>query len=339
MPMTNSDKQGAPAEKMGELGSKLRSLREAQSLTYDDVTEAIHVRPFILRAIEEGRVLEVAEPVYARGFVKNYCEYLCADDLWGKYKTFFDTSSVAIPVRARNLSPSAGIKHPTPIFRRSSMFWVYLVLVLAVAGAAYLLWWQQKEGNSGGFAGFFFKSDDAVATNPPNGAGGGLASGDLTISVDLPVAIYLMSRDQTPTVTHPSSRDAAPGAPDASVDLSWMDGGAASNLSTSSAESTAEIARDNTGNELFIQITGARCRLEVLRSGVILTARTLARGDVRSYDITADTDVRFSIGNAARVAWRGSTYEGIGADNAPVSFRFTPSGEMKLTKGKSQHTQ
>lgn len=340
MPMKNSDKYGDPTEGMEELGAKLRSLREAQNLTYDDVTETIHVRPFVLQAIEEGRVLEVVDSVYARGFVKSYCEYLYADDLWKKYKNFFTSSAGALHVNMQDAPSSIGINHPTPMFRRSSMLWVYLILVLAVAGAGYLLWWQQKESDGGGIAGFFLHNN-ALTENNTTGSGengNAFASGDIINSEDLPVAIYLDSSDRTISPAHRPSGDVR-GIAGASVDLSWMDGNPTPNLAGSSAEPVAANAQRNTDNKLLIQITGAKCRLEVLRKGLILTSRTLMKGNARSYDITADTDVRFSDGAAARVVWRGATYEGVGEENSPVSFRFTPSGEMKLLKGQSQYGQ
>jgi len=321
--MTTSDNNGGRSEEMVELGAKLRSLREAQNLAYEDITGAIHVRPFVLQAIEEGRILEVADSVYARGFVKNYCEYLYADDLWQKYKSFFAKTPDDILVNAPDISRLTGINHPTPIFRRSSMFWVYLILVLAVLGAAYLLWFQQKESGSGGFAGFFMRENTPQGSVPSSETPSGEAASPDALSADSTPA-------QTPAASpNRVVSESVPGAGGASVDLSWMNGAVA-------AQPAAVNAADNT---LFIEVTGARCRLEVTKNGQVLTARTLLRGQVRSYDITSATDVRFSAGAAARVEWRGKNYAEIGADNASVLFRFLPTGEMKLVKGKSQYGQ
>lgn len=335
MPTAISNSHSGPALGMEELGAKLRALREAQNLAYEDVTQAIHVRPGILQAIEEGRVLEVVDSVYARGFVKNYCEYLYADDLWKKYRDLFGMAPDDVSVNAQGIPSPFGINHPTPMFRRASMMWVYLILILAVAGAAYLLWWQQKESGTGGFSGFFLRND-SVSQNKPAGPGGDALSGDALRSSDLPVAIYLTSPERVASSDQRASTDAT----GTSVDLSWMDGNTLPGAPGRVDEPTADAAvQRDAGNKLFIEVTGARCRLEVFQKGLTLTARTLKRGDVRSYDVTSDTDVRFSDGRAARVVWRGTTYEGIGEENAPVFFRFAPTGTMKLVKGKSQYGQ
>lgn len=341
MPIGNSDKNSAPSERMEELGAKLRALREAQNLTYDDVTEAIHVRSFVLQAIEEGRVLEVADSVYARGFVKNYCEYLYADDLWGKYKEYFGEifAEVSVRDRDRDVSTPVGIRHPTPIFRRSSMRWVYLVLLLAVGCAAYLLWWQQKERQPGVLPALLSQDGETAANSQPEGQGNGFASADSALSSDMPAAIYAKSTDKPPSSGQPAPNGVPANVSGASADLSWMDGGVSPVASGSVAVPDAKKVRYGNGNRLFIQITGAKCRLEVTRSGAVLTARTLVRGDVRSYDITGNTDVRFSDGGAALVEWRGRAYERIGENLSPVSFVFTPAGGMKLTNGKSKYGQ
>lgn len=339
MPTVISNKHNGPTEGMEELGAKLRSLREAQNLEYEDVTQAIHVRPGILQAIEEGRVLDAVDSVYARGFVKNYCEYLYADDLWKKYKDLFGLAPDDVSVNARDIPSSIGINQPTPMFRRASMLWIYLILFLAVAGAAYLLWWQQKEGGTGGFSGFFLQNNTA-AQSAPAGAGGepynALSSGDILPSSDLPVAIYLTSPDRAVSAGQRVSADAV----GSSIDLSWMDGNTASPVPASrSGDPSGATVQNAAGNKLFIEITGAKCRLEVVQRGLTLTARTLKQGDVRSYDVTSDTDVRFSDGAAAKVVWRGTSYEGIGEENASVLFRFAPTGTMRLIKGKSQYGQ
>ena len=79
------EKQTDAVSNLSVLGAHLKSLREAQGLSLDDVGKSTHVRPHILRAIEEGRVENEAPMEYARGFIKTYCEFLIAMDLWRKY--------------------------------------------------------------------------------------------------------------------------------------------------------------------------------------------------------------------------------------------------------------
>ena len=127
------------------LGGMLKALREAQGLTYDDVSVATHVRPHIIQAIENGTIGSVSAPVYARGFIKTYCEYLMASDLWKKYSQGKLSQDDSGEPAADGEEEPVDIQHPTPIFRRSSIVWVYIILVMAVTGAAYLLWSQRRE--------------------------------------------------------------------------------------------------------------------------------------------------------------------------------------------------
>lgn len=308
MSTMNMDVNGATAEEMKELGVTLRSLREAQNLSYEDVTASIHVRPFVLQAIEEGRVLEVVDVVYARGFIKSYCEMLCAEDLWKKHKdSLVGTPGVRV-VQSEAVSP-LGLNQTTPIFRRSSMIWVYVILVLAVAGAAYLLYSQQSD-EQGGLSGFFRRQE------PSRLNGLIAASGDAVLSHD--TSSIAVSADDAPVIGERS--------PDASsVDLSWMGG---SVLSDTRSPDTA------LSTELFIEITGSQSRLEVKSQGSVITSRNLVRGDVRSYDITAATDVIFSNAGAARLVWRGKVYAPLGDPNARVELVFTPSSGMTVVKGR-----
>jgi Uncharacterized protein conserved in bacteria len=55
-------------KELQELGDSLRQLREAQGLSYEDIAEETHVRPFVLKAIEAGNIEELSGLVYARGF-------------------------------------------------------------------------------------------------------------------------------------------------------------------------------------------------------------------------------------------------------------------------------
>jgi len=58
------------------IGQKLKQAREAQRLTVDKASEATHIRGQYIKALEEGDLLALPSPVQARGFMRNYAEYL-----------------------------------------------------------------------------------------------------------------------------------------------------------------------------------------------------------------------------------------------------------------------
>ncbi|MDR2780195.1 MAG: helix-turn-helix domain-containing protein [Synergistaceae bacterium] len=314
------------------LGGMLKALREAQGLTYDDVSLATHMRPHIIQAIENGTIESVSAPVYARGFIKTYCEYLMASDLWKKYsqgKLFQDDSGELV---TEDDEEPVDIQHPTPIFRRSSIVWVYIILVMAVTGAAYLLWSQRRE--SGQENPLFLRlpgaaSFDISAVSPlPGGASLGMISGDVEFTAS--DGEEFMEILPIPAPRSPGAIVSSEGAPVVSGDLSWM-------YATSESGRPMPELPYFIDRTLLIEITGSNNKLTVTQGGKIVTRRTLSIGGRRSYDVASDVRVTLSSGNKARVTWFGKRYESIGSDNSALTLTFHPDGSVDLLSGRSPH--
>lgn len=64
---------------MGELGNTLRQAREARGLSLAQVEEQIRVRSAYLSALEEEDFAQLPGPVYVKGFLKNYAQFLGLD--------------------------------------------------------------------------------------------------------------------------------------------------------------------------------------------------------------------------------------------------------------------
>ncbi len=62
--------------KLIELGSVLKQVRQEKSLSLDEIAEKIRVSVRILKAIEEGKIRDLPEPVYIKGFIKRYADAL-----------------------------------------------------------------------------------------------------------------------------------------------------------------------------------------------------------------------------------------------------------------------
>jgi cytoskeletal protein RodZ len=309
------------------LGAQLKALREAQGLSYEDVTSATHIRCHVVKSIEDGTIEDSMALIYSRGFIKTYCMYLMASDLWRKYSMGVSTADDLEEDDAEETENSIEIKHPTAIFRRSSIIWVYIILVAAIAGAAYLLWRQHEES--------------PAAPDPfPIGETYSPASPDIPQSSDIAVteisgdnsSDHAVSADILP-IPVPRSEDGAL-SPDnldiASGDLRWMD------ETSVSARPVVEIPQ-SVDRTLMIEITGSNNRIVVEQNGKILTKRTLGIGGRRSYDVSSDTKVTLSAGNKARVVWFGKRYDSIGSDNSSIVLTFHPDGTVMLEKGKSPH--
>jgi cytoskeletal protein RodZ len=306
------------------LGAQLKALREAQGLSYDDVTSATHIRCHVVKSIEDGTIEDSMAPIYSRGFIKTYCMYLMASDLWRKYAMGAPAADDSEADDAEETENPNEIKHPTAIFRRSSIIWVYIILIAAIAGAAYLLWRQHQESPPipGPFGDLHSQASlDAVQSGDiaVMAVSGDNVSGDAVSSDILPIPV-------------PRSADSSlsPDKPIASGDIRWMD------ETSVSARPVVQIPQ-SVDRTLMIEITGSNNRIVVEQGGKVLTKRTFNIGGKRSYVVSSDTRVTLSAGNKARVVWFGKRYDSIGSDNSSIVLTFHPDGKVTLEKGKSPH--
>jgi len=66
-------------ESLQQLGRKIREARIAKNLSLESVSGHIHIAVKILEAIEEGDPEKGPSPVFLRGLVRTYCQYLGID--------------------------------------------------------------------------------------------------------------------------------------------------------------------------------------------------------------------------------------------------------------------
>ncbi len=61
---------------LDSIGTKLREVREARNLTLEQVSQALRIRPYHLQALESDDYSAIPSAAQARGFLRNYAEYL-----------------------------------------------------------------------------------------------------------------------------------------------------------------------------------------------------------------------------------------------------------------------
>lgn len=124
---------------MSQLGELLRTTREEQGLTLDEVSEAIRIRRHLLVALEEENFDAFPSPVVTRGLIRNYARYLELDPI--EALTLYDGNGV-VPVKGQRLTPD-GIEFmnlsmaPKPLITWDLVIGVLLFMVV-VAGAGYI---------------------------------------------------------------------------------------------------------------------------------------------------------------------------------------------------------
>lgn len=155
---SQSPVKGSPTPEA--LGARLRERRESLSRTIDDAAAATCIRKNFLEDIEKGDFSRFKALVYARGFVRNYLEYLDASELWTEYNSLltldlFETvRKGSSPHHAGkgagqkvSMLPPASLRAGAPLatpargFRHSRLRRnCILVLVVLLAAGAAALW-------------------------------------------------------------------------------------------------------------------------------------------------------------------------------------------------------
>ena len=120
-------------ESLQQLGQKIREARIAKNLSLESVSGHLHIAVKILEAIEEGDPEKGPTPVFMRGLVRTYCQYLGIDktDIIDKIELFLKSAEKG-EQQLKALKPVIEIRESHPIRN------ILVVLVLVTGG--YLLY-------------------------------------------------------------------------------------------------------------------------------------------------------------------------------------------------------
>jgi cytoskeletal protein RodZ len=122
---------------MGSLGVYLRELRSAKDVSLDEVTRATRVGRAHLEALEVEDLPSLPAPVFVKGFIRAYCEFLQTDpaEALSRYRDLIGERTHASP---GPLEPRAAGVGRGPVF-------VSVILLLVLGGALFAL----NSGRSG----------------------------------------------------------------------------------------------------------------------------------------------------------------------------------------------
>jgi cytoskeletal protein RodZ len=128
-------------EALKELGRMARDRRENANLALEDIFERTRVRIEFLKGIEDGNYLGFPDPVYTRGFVRTYLSVIGAEDLKDEFISWLNRESR----KEQRLPPTNVLgdsTFPTKGFKLASRFWLFVLLILILAGAAGYVWYS-----------------------------------------------------------------------------------------------------------------------------------------------------------------------------------------------------
>ncbi len=126
------------SEGASSIGQALRAAREAQGLSVEDVATRLRLMQRQIEAMEADEFDSLGQPVFARGFVRNYARLLKLphDTLLGRMGG--DTAEPKVIVQAPSLPARSWLSSPWLIL-------ILLFLVLAVAAPLGLYLWLNSD--------------------------------------------------------------------------------------------------------------------------------------------------------------------------------------------------
>lgn len=121
------------AERLAELGAQLRDLRQQQEIPLEQIAGATRIQPRLLRAIEQGKLEALPEPVYIHSFIRQYADALGLNGV--QFASEFPTTAATLPAIRRSWRSLPGAQ-----LRPMHLYLMYMLLIVgAVNGLSYLL--------------------------------------------------------------------------------------------------------------------------------------------------------------------------------------------------------
>ncbi len=128
---TNIDDEGA--EQAGPLaGQLLAEAREKKQITITAVAKELHIDEFKIKALEENRFAELGAPVYAKGYLRRYAEFVGADStqVFADYYRLTRQESI----------PAIVVKNDIALNGVSLSPRIILVVLLVIVAAVLYVW-------------------------------------------------------------------------------------------------------------------------------------------------------------------------------------------------------
>ena len=120
------------AEILAKIGTRLRQLRQENSIAIEIIAAKTGINQRQIMAIESGQLEQLPEPIYIQYFIKRYAEALGLNGT--EEASAFPTGEFFRPIQP------AWIRLPAPILRPIHLYLVYiLVVLLSVSSLSYLM--------------------------------------------------------------------------------------------------------------------------------------------------------------------------------------------------------
>ncbi len=178
-------------EQLVDIGRILRETRESRNLNHDEIAEKTLIRSTLLKAIEAADVQQLPEPVYTRGLIRQYANFLDldGDTLSSQYFT---------PPQVKPKSSFWRVAI-TPQLRPVHLYITYILVIgAAVSGLSYTL---KQAGYGTSTLPPLTGEDLEAAMEPPASLQPtqetGVSDNSLTVATDSPVRVAVEIQNQS----------------------------------------------------------------------------------------------------------------------------------------------
>ena len=292
-----------------ELGFRLKSIREAQGLSISDISNVTKIQKHYLSAIEEGNLDLLPKGPYVRSFIRQYCDYLSAQDIWNSYDTITKNQKAAVLLIPS--SEEANYSDSRKVFKPRSFMWLYFVILLSLGTAGWITW--QYRGDI-----------TTAATSPIDGG----TANNLREPNPEKSAVAL-SADKAFTTVAGVSGDAV--SKDEQTDLSWMDG-VPQQPGSRTEESKLQKGVTGQAARRFLKVTAenASVWVKISQGETIFYQGTMKSGEHKEYEVTSGLPIRVRLGNPGKtsIIWEGKKIYPAAPDNKATTRLFWPDGKI-----------
>ena len=292
-----------------ELGIKLKALREAQNIDISEIAEDTKIQKKYLLMIEEGNIDRLPSGPYKRSFVRQYCEYLSAEDMWNTFDSLTEDLRGQLPeMRIQKMEEeNKFIDNKRRVFRTKNYTWIYAVVVIAVVIAAWMT----------------IDYRDKIKTTPTNPIEGGTAQ----------IASKDKLRSEAEAEKRPASKKTKKAAKNAAAVAPFSADKKASASADANVKSADKKPLPAVPYRLKLSAPHESVWIRVSCGGKNLFQGSLKRGVIQEFEVSGDIPlrVRFGTPESSKAEWAGKTYEPVHSGPEPRTRFYWADGSITLT--------
>ena len=156
-----SERTQSPAGDQDEsrAGQRLAAARKSKDISIFEIAKELHLDEHKVQALEENRFDVLGAPVFAKGHLRKYAQLVgvSVDDIMADYYTMHRATGAPPVVGAVRKQPSEFSLGP----------WLFVVIAVALAGAAYWFWPEAAPSIADGESETATAVEQAIESRPP----------------------------------------------------------------------------------------------------------------------------------------------------------------------------